>query len=101
MEKTITVAGWDIAKIPIDSKKMTALPLQPILTDFDGLAIDKDGQLFCTQVGKGGKLWQIDRSGKAKLIYEQANYLADFDRVEIDGEVTFLIASGNHKEKNV
>lgn len=96
-EDTITVAGWEIAQMRMDT--ITQLQLTPALTDFDGLEMNQDGHLFCTQVGTGGKLWQIDTTGKANLIYEQANYLADFDRVEIDGQVWFLIASGNHQDK--
>ena len=97
--KAITVAGWDIAQMTMGTNTIIPFPLQPTLTDFDGLYIDQDELLFCTQVGNGGKLWQIDATGKAKLIYEQANYLADFDRVEIDGASYFFMASGNHQEK--
>ena len=95
----ITVAGWDMALMRPDSKKIAPFALQPALTDFDGLVLDKDNQLFCTQVGEGGKLWQIDSFGNTNLIYQQPNYLADFDIAEIDGQKYFLMTSGNHKEK--
>ena len=94
----LIVAGWDISEISLTDYSIKKRTINPPVTDFDGLAIDEKGILFCTQVSEEGKLWQINSDGKAELVFKYPKYLADFDLTKI-GDGRFLIASGNHEEK--
>lgn len=94
----IIVVGWDITEISLTDNSIKKRTLNPPLNDFDGLVIDENGNLFCTQVSEEGKLWKINPDGAAELVFEYPNYLADFDFTKI-AEKRFLIASGNHEKK--
>ncbi|MBX2876507.1 MAG: hypothetical protein KTR30_30585 [Saprospiraceae bacterium] len=93
------VVGWNGTNIELERKTMTPIAGLKELNDFDGLALDKHKRLFVTQVGEKGGLWFCDPNNEASLLYEQDDYLADFDLVEIDGQTYCLMASGNHQEK--
>ena len=98
-DTSLIIAGWEVATIPLKNAPINAFPIKPQLTDFDGLALDEKQNLYVTQVGEGGKLWQISSGGETTLIFEQANYLADFDFTVINGQKVFLLATGNHHAK--
>ncbi len=92
----LIVAGYSLARIPLESQIPQAISIAEGIHDFDGLKALAAGGFLLSSAGGDNKIWFVNESGETAVIYESESYSADFELLE-DRQL-LVIPSGNTSE---